>query len=134
MPIKWKNEYTLGIKTIDMQHKKFVSILSNLNDSLHKLEPKALDEAISKLKEYSKYHIEAENKLFEKLDYPDKKIHIEEHEKFLKYIDDLKDKLSKSNNIQTSIDLIDYLEDWMISHEQNMDKKYVPFFIKNGVI
>ena len=134
MPIKWKNEYTLGIKTIDMQHKKFVSILSNLNDSLHKLEPKALDEAISKLKEYSKYHIEAENKLFEKLDYPDKKIHIEEHKKFLKYIDDLKDKLSKSNNIQTSIDLIDYLEDWMISHEQNMDKKYVPFFIKNGVI
>lgn len=134
MPIQWKDEYVLGIKVIDDQHQKFIEIIDNLNKTLHAMKPKeAIKETIEELDKYSKYHIKTEENYFKKFNYKGSKKHIEEHEKFLAYIKDLKQQAMGQNDYELAFKLLDYLGDWLIVHEQGIDRQYVSCFKKNGL-
>jgi hemerythrin-like metal-binding protein len=134
MPIQWKEEYNLGIGFIDEQHKKFVKILSDLNDSMHHLKTNEVTmETIRQIKDFCVYHMKTEEDLFEKFNYPEKDVHKIEHKKFIDYIENLEKNSPSKDKLEISIDLIDHMEDWMLLHEQNMDKRYVPFLKEHGV-
>lgn len=130
---EWKKEYNTGIKTIDDQHKTLLNLMCDL---LQKIKEQNSDtrigEIIKKLIDYTNLHFTTEEKYFDDFNYPDKEDHIEEHSIFINKINDLKNR-HDNNELEVLFDLVDFLEDWFLSHVLNSDKKYVKCFLDNGI-
>lgn len=135
MPIIWKDEYSLGINIIDKQHKEFVRIMGELNDAIRKPGNTAiaLENALSDLENYLAYHTKTEEGFFDRFNYEKAVEHKAGHAKLGKYIEDLRKKLLIDNDLETAMNLMDFLEDWLVEHEQGVDREYVECFKKNGL-
>ena len=137
MKLEWKEEYSLGIETIDNQHKKLLGMINALSDlratdDLREVSMKVIND----MKEYAVYHFKTEEDYFEKFNYEDKDVHKKIHDAFVAKIGDFTDELNKTPDediIQFTYKLLDYLQDWLIDHIMGTDRKYADLFKENGV-
>ena len=133
MSIIWKEEYNLGIASIDAQHKKFIDILNQLSLSfLKKSKRETLKKILSDLKEYATFHFSYEEKIFHDIDYKEIKRHEEEHAVFRKKIDIMQKRLEVGDDL-LEYDMFLFVNDWLIVHIQQEDKKYASFFLSHNV-
>ncbi len=136
MPIQWENIYSVGIKEIDEQHKKLISLINQLlyiiKDEKIASHHDELKTILSDLINYTNYHFETEEKYFAKFNYEDTEEHIEKHHEFRAKIMNISQEY-KNNELETSYDLIEFLEDWFIDHINGTDKRYVKLFQDNGI-
>jgi hemerythrin-like metal-binding protein len=132
MGIEWKPEYSVKVEEIDDQHKHLVAQIDRLSEALYSENINEETSAIlDELSRYAIEHFETEEKYFDKFHYIDAVPHKEEHLKFQKKIETL----IRFHNAgsEVSIDLIDFLEDWLIDHLMEQDQKYVECFRENGL-
>lgn len=133
-PVTWNDEFSVGIDSIDEQHKKLVSMIKTLYDAL--IEGRAsevLNEILNGLFDYADYHFSYEEKLFDKYDYPDARDHKEEHKELEHHLTQLSIKLETGDNFMGEVLLLQFMEDWLIKHIMTTDMKFGPFFIEKGV-
>ncbi len=132
--IKWNdNLYSVGFEKIDNQHKKLIAVINKLFNSFS--EGKAeeiIQEIIQELTDYTQYHFKTEEDIFEKINYPDKEKHINEHQDFVKQISIWKNKIEKDEK-DVHYDLLNFLKNWLIKHIQKEDKAYEKFFKQNNI-
>ena len=133
MPIPWNENYSVGIKEIDDQHKKIVQFI---NESIEIIEEKNFDEGLQtvlkELIDYSNYHFKTEEDYFEKFSYEDKESHIEKHEEFRAQLMHISQHLLL-DKAETTYEIIDFLENWLIDHINGTDKRYIKLFKENGL-
>ena len=136
MPIIWDNIYNTGIEEIDEQHKKLIALLSKLLDLVKNektlKENKELKTVLSELIDYTNYHFKTEEKYFANFGYEDTKEHIEKHHEFRGKIMKISQEY-QSKELETSYDLIEFLENWFIDHINGTDKRYVGLLKDKGV-
>jgi hemerythrin len=131
--LKWKEEYSVHVQEIDQQHKRLVRLIFELFDSINKHSTKeTLGNILNKLVEYAGYHFATEEKYFDLFDYEDKEKHVDEHRKFVDKVVDFQ-KRYLNHEVEISFELIDFLEDWLLAHLMESDKKYVECFTKHGL-
>lgn len=129
----WNDEYLLGIKEIDSQHKIFVATLTELYEAIYSGKAaNILNETFKKLTDYAKHHFATEEKYFDKFKYEGAEEHKNEHKKFKEKINSLAKEI-ETDKTKISFELIDFLEDWLVEHVSTMDKKYVQCFKENGL-
>ncbi|MCK5521231.1 MAG: hemerythrin family protein [Candidatus Marinimicrobia bacterium] len=131
--IKWEKSYNLGIKEIDLQHQGLVVLLNNLHDAM--LENKAQDVLVSIIGELVKYtvvHFGTEEKYFTKFSYSEREEHIQEHKDFVMKVKDFAMDYEKGR-VMLSIDIINFLREWLIDHILGTDSKYAEFFKSKGL-
>jgi hemerythrin-like metal-binding protein len=87
---------------------------------------------LDRLVSYTVMHFGVEEKLFQKHGYPDADQHKKVHEKLIAKVIDFKTKVDKGDGT-ISMELMDFLKDWLVSHIKGTDKKYVPFLKQHGV-
>jgi len=130
--IGWKDTYSIGIKEIDTQHKKFFGILARADDTLllkkHEGEPEVI---IKELFNYADYHFSVEERYFEKFNYPEKDIHVREHAEYRKKTLDFYKQISSGENIYA--ELIDFIYNWWVGHIMYSDRKYIENFKEHGI-
>lgn len=129
----WKPEYVFGLKEIDSQHRHFVGILDRLYDliisgSSRDELSKTLDELIN----YAGNHFKTEEKYFDEFNYEGAADHKEEHRELAEKISNLKKRFEVGTE-DISVELIDFLEDWLVQHLLNLDSKYVDCFRQHGL-
>lgn len=130
--IKWHDDYSVNVKEIDDQHKHLIGILnrtyiiiqSNKKDDLKKI----IDEIFS----YAKMHFGVEEKYFKEFDYIGADAHIAEHRKLLKKIVEFMNR-KDDDPMTVGLDILDFLEDWLVDHVAYMDKKYTACFNDHGL-
>lgn len=131
--LEWNSMLETGIQVIDSQHKKLVDILNRLfsaySNNIHKTEIRKI---VGELKDYTIYHFQTEEKYFKEFDYIKTSEHIIEHKKFVDKIEEVEQKFLKLESVLT-LKLMIFLQDWVINHIANSDKKYVDCFKENGV-
>jgi len=132
MSIQWKDEYSVNVKLIDDQHKNFIKILNKIYDSLDNMQSANLNIIFIELISYINYHFTTEEKYFEIFDYEGKTEHEADHNKFRKKINELRQNFHE-NKVALTLDLADYLEDWLLNHINGMDKKYTKCFNDHGL-
>ena len=136
MPLIWKTEYSVGVVEIDDQHKKFVGILGKLFGTLNHKGGEEMKETVrmifDELTEYVNIHFSTEEKYFDQFKYEEAEQHKKEHRAFEEKIIQLKDQYL-NNELSTTFDLVDYLEDWLLDHLATMDKKYTKCFNDHGL-
>ena len=124
----WSDEFLLGERIIDKQHKHLFAIASDLLENYwHKeeVDKKALMPAISFLKEYTANHFEYEEKFQIAAKYEGYKEHKKLHENLLGKLLEHEEALVESDFAVAEVDaFITTLVAWLKHHVAVEDKKF----------
>jgi hemerythrin len=133
--IEWKEEYSVGVKLIDDQHKVFVGILNELYESSASDKVKeSLTHIMDELVSYAGYHFATEEKYFDEFHYEGKEEHVGLHKNLAAKVYQFKKRMEGGENNQEIIwELVDFLEDWLVDHLNTADKKYTKCFNEHGL-
>jgi len=131
--IQWLEEYSLGIKEIDDQHKILFDIIDELYQSILAMQSQdVLPSIIAKLVGYAEYHFATEEKYFKEFHYEGTEEHIAQHQSFIKEVNNFKEKLNdRIDNLD--IEIVDFLENWIVGHLGDEDRKYIDCFLEHGL-
>jgi hemerythrin len=131
--IQWDSSFTVNVAEIDMQHQKLVTMINDLNDAMKQGKGKdALSRIIEELFNYAGSHFATEEKYFDKFGYPAAASHKLEHKNFVKKVSEFKNSFDRGQ-LTLTIEVMNFLKDWLRSHIKGVDKKYVPFFNEKGL-
>lgn len=131
--VVWDNSFSVNVSEIDLQHQKLFELINNLYDGMKKgTGNEILPKIIEELFQYVEKHFSTEEKYFERFGYPETENHKLEHYNFLKKVSDFK-KGYDAGEIGLTIDIITFLQDWLVKHIKGSDKKYGPFFNEHGL-
>ncbi|MFZ2193048.1 MAG: bacteriohemerythrin [Candidatus Moraniibacteriota bacterium] len=136
MPIPWNEEYGVQVEEIDNQHKYFIELLNELYDTiLHKKSASEIQELFVKLDDYAVLHFKTEEEYFDLFHYELADEHKKEHKKLLKKAREFKKHYQNHPEKIYDIlaELFDFLENWLVDHLANQDRKYIDCFKKNGL-
>jgi hemerythrin-like metal-binding protein len=123
----WKDGYSVGIASIDTQHKKLISLINDIAESITGgQEGLITGNLLNELEQYSIYHFSQEEILFQEYGYGKAKEHEEGHEAYIRGIQSLRTSWSSSDNAAT-IPTIAYLKKWLENHFQKDDMDYAGF-------
>ncbi len=87
-----------------------------------------MGEIFEHLTDYTKKHFFTEETMMIKYAYKDYAIHKEEHKKFIEKLYDLKKELN-NEKITISLEVLNFLKDWLLNHIQISDRKYIPYVL-----
>lgn len=131
--ITWKDSFSVGVHSINDQHKKLVEMINNLYTEFYNgITDEFLKVLISDLEKYAVYHFSYEEKFMKLYNYKDFKAHESEHQKFVEEIKNYKEIVSVKNKTAV-IDLATYLKNWLFKHIMGTDKKYSKLFQEKGM-
>jgi hemerythrin-like metal-binding protein len=130
---KWDEKYSVGIQSIDNQHKQIFVILDTLYNSLKIGSAEiVLDQIIPELENYTILHFQKEEFFFKRFNYAESEEHIREHEDFKRNIVKIKTEM-QLGRISVSFDLMIFLKKWIDNHILVVDKKYIECFRQSGL-
>ncbi|MCG8702350.1 MAG: bacteriohemerythrin [Bacteroidales bacterium] len=92
----------------------------------------ATAELIKKLKEYISYHFNTEEKFLTQHNYPEYREHKKEHDIFAAKVQDI-EKRFRQDKLILSVEITNFLQNWLIHHIKGTDKAYSDFLIKHGI-
>ena len=131
--ISWNNDLSVNIVEVDRQHQKLIRIINELHDAMRARKTvEVLGKIINDLVDYTVIHFSFEEKYFAQFKYPRTLSHKKEHKYFINKINEFK-KGFDSGRILMSMDIMNFLKEWLIKHIQGTDKQYVSLFHENGV-
>ena len=129
----WTDVYTVKIAVVDSQHKVLVDLINELHQAMVARRGKeSLGGVLARLVKYTKSHFAAEEGILQANQYPDLVNHKAEHERFTQTIVDFQGRFQR-NEVAITIDLMDFLKNWLSKHILGVDKKYVPHLSARGV-
>ena len=131
--LEWKDNYSVGIESIDNDHKKLIHLINNLQTAIDyktdkQFERQTLDEVI----DYTQYHFKREEDLMESNGYPDLIPHKPTHAKLIEEVNHYVEKYEKDDDAAIEA-LLAYLKLWLIKHINGTDQEYSEFLISKGV-
>ncbi len=125
--INWNDSYSVGNKEMDEQHKKLIDIINKLFKSFKEGNAQEiLNDILQEMIDYANFHLNSEEKLLFKYNYPQKEEHEAMHKSFREKIEELKKSL-KSESKDAHYEVIDYLKNWWTNHILVEDMKYSDF-------
>jgi len=134
--ITWNDKYSVGVKELDGQHQKLVSIINLLFGLYlaHKFAKADAEPVFKELFDYADYHFSTEEHYFQVYNYPKKDEHINIHNIYRKKMTELKNKYDQDNDPKVLFEISNFLNDWWIWHINNVDKEYTHYFNANGLL
>jgi hemerythrin len=129
--IVWKNEFSVGSKVLNAQHRRLFDIINELYQAMQQdSSQNHLIEIIKMLSQYSATHFAYEEKIMREFNFPDLEEQQKAHQYFRKRVDAFNVQL-KTIQGDLSLEVLTFLKDWLINHILHMDMEYGPF-IKSG--
>jgi len=129
----WEDELSVGIKSIDDQHKKLIELINQFYENIKTASNKELiSDLISGMKNYTIFHFKTEEKLLSQSYYPHFEAHKIEHERFLEKVNTLEERF-RAGKLIISFEITDFLKKWIRNHIMETDSKYREFLKIKGV-
>ena len=121
-----KDEFKTGIDFIDEQHKKLFEIADRayvlLKDQFTIDKYDKISEILAELKDYTAFHFNAEEKYMEKIGYNKLLSQKVAHNDFIDKLDNVDLKNIDENQEQAILDILEFLNNWLIEHIYHSDK------------
>lgn len=127
----WSDEYALDINDMDGEHKILINKINYLAERIEEANGgtnSIIVEAFTDLANYTIEHFSDEEKFMSTFNYPQLEGHKEIHRRLVKTVLEFKDKI-----IEGSYDpmaLMNFLNDWLVSHILNVDMKYSQYYLE----
>jgi hemerythrin len=135
MPLMtWTDEMSLGIKTLDEDHKRLIELLNQLHQEVISGNTRAaLESAIEQLIDYTQYHFTREENLFTGTRFPDAEEHKHEHEMLIKRAVSLQARFKSGQIPELSLETMGFLQRWLSDHIMGSDRDYIPYLKASGI-
>jgi hemerythrin-like metal-binding protein len=131
--ISWDDSYSVHVREIDDQHRKLIDMINSLHEAMKEGRGRnVIGTILDEMSDYAAVHFDTEEKLFEKYRYPGKSDHKQEHDAFVGQVIDFRKKYSR-DELFLSLEVTDYLRNWLLRHIQGSDMKYSSFLNSCGV-
>ncbi len=137
MAFEWKDRYNLGIPEIDKQHQKLFEIgarvydLAMINDDYDHYDE--IMELLQELLNYTEYHFRYEEELMSKYQYSDIGQQKDDHNFYVQKIKSISSRDIDSEQQKTTLEIVDFLSQWISSHITFSDRKYAMEFKAKGI-
>lgn len=132
--VTWNDSLSVKINSFDREHKKLIDMLNEVYENLKLKSNKDItSDLIKNMKQYIKIHFNTEEKYLKRYNYSGYEYHKKEHDVFVAKVEDLEKRFDRGKLIMT-IELTDFLRDWLKNHIQGTDMQYVDFLKKKGVV
>ncbi|MDR0496900.1 MAG: bacteriohemerythrin [Treponema sp.] len=135
--VQWQNSYSVGIKLIDEQHKELIRLTNKLSANCMADRQKSMNafhDTIREAVDYTGYHFGTEEKMMERVKYPEYSVHKSEHADFIREVSGRIEEFKPGNTL-APIQFVYFLRDWVLHHIAMSDKKLGDFLLylsKNG--
>jgi len=135
MPLMtWNEQMSVGVKVLDEDHKKLVAMINELHEGLKAGHGKdVLGKILDGLVSYTKFHFQREQQLFARTGYPEAEAHKKLHDDLTKQVLDVQAKFKSGAVTCLSLDVMEFLKNWLTNHIQGTDKKYGPHLNSKGI-
>lgn len=131
--IDWSPKMSVGIASIDADHRKLVVLVNDLYEAMSVGEgSKVLDRVLDELIQYTRTHFVREEGLFRTHGYEHEAEHKAEHDKLLRTVDDLRRRVDAGERV-SPVATGSFLKQWLTEHIQGSDMAYSAFLISRGV-
>ena len=135
--VTWHRSYSVNIPLIDSQHKELIDWTNSLYRSCLKDRENSKNAFMRMLRavvNYVEYHFSTEEKIMDRVKYPDYSNHKREHNDFVREILRAADDLSRGVKYNP-LSFVTYLKDWVLTHIAVSDKalgQYLTDLRRNG--
>lgn len=129
----WKDDYKVGVKVVDQQHRRLVSLVDELYEAMKS--GKGSDGAKKVLRglvDYTKSHFRTEEEFMKSHSYPGMLAHKREHEDLARQAEDLLSQVEQGK-LTVPIETGKFLKDWLTVHIMGTDKKLGAFLTSRGL-
>ncbi|GAB6051857.1 bacteriohemerythrin [Magnetospira thiophila] len=128
--IVWNDKMSVGVETLDNDHKILIDLLNRVHAVAGEGggDQKVLAKTLDELLDYVRYHFEAEERLMKLAAYPNLEAHQELHKVMGgKVAEKHQELVERGLDEKGSLELMNFLSDWLIRHILREDMKYKPF-------
>jgi len=128
--VQWEERYSVGFELIDQQHKHLLELTNMLYEWCRRGEVIAREhfaEILHATVDYVGVHFSTEERLMDKVNYPDKVEHKGQHAFFAKKIMEARNDFEEGKS-GVAVDFVHFLKDWILSHIAVCDKTFVEYF------
>lgn len=131
--VEWKDDLSVGIESIDDDHKRLLGLINNLQTAVYYPTGEAFErQALKDLVDYTKYHFEREERLMQENDYPDYEPHKRQHEAMIAKVGGFLAAYEKDRE-STIEEMTGFLKTWLLDHIAGTDREYTPHLQSRGV-
>jgi len=132
--VTWSDKaFSVNVRAIDVQHKKLVGMINGLHKAMRqRASDRVMKQLVEELKNYTVDHFTTEEKLFDRIGYPQTPEHKKLHEEFVNQVLEFESALI-SGKAKVTMDVMRFLKDWLVEHIQGEDRKYSPFMNSHGI-
>lgn len=93
----------------------------------------SLGKILNSLVQYTRAHFAREEKFFAQTGYPASDAHKHEHDALTKQVLEVQQKYNGGATATLSLDVMQFLKNWLINHIQGSDQKYRPHLNAKGI-
>jgi hemerythrin len=135
MPLlAWTDKLSVGVNVLDEDHKRLVAMVNQLYDAMQAGHGKdSLSPILDGLIQYTKMHFAREEKFFAQTSYPAAVAHKQEHDKLTHQVQDIQGKYASGATTALSLEVMQFLKNWLVQHIQGSDQKYRPHLNAKGI-
>lgn len=132
--VEWKNEYSVGVKKIDNEHRLLLAMINKAYDCIRdNKDQEAVKELTEDMREYAFTHFATEAGLMKQTQYPDMDDHLLQHKDFLLHATPMAKMFDSEEEREAPIKVLFYLADWLKDHIQGADKELGIYLNEQGI-
>ena len=131
--VNWDPSYSVKVTRCDEDHKQLFALINTLHEAM--VAGKGTEVArqvVKELLDYTRYHFTAEEALLEKTKYPALPFHRVQHQAFIKKVQQFQEDVA-AGSVGQSIQVVNFLKNWLVSHIKEVDQKYAAHLNANGI-
>jgi methyl-accepting chemotaxis protein len=131
--LEWSDAMSVQVASIDTQHKRLVAMINELHAEMaQKRGLTAQRRTIDEMVEYAVTHFALEERYMHQFHFEGTESHISAHRAFTTKARELKER-SAAEGFILSVEILDFLKDWLVKHILGIDRQYIDCFTQNGL-
>jgi len=129
----WKDEYSVGVKVLDEDHKRLVALINRLYKATQAGETKStVGNVLDELLDYTRTHFRREEELMRTHGYQGLPQQIQEHARLLEQLTGIREQFH-AGDVSLSGEVLRFLKRWLMGHVLESDMGNKKFFNAKGV-
>ena len=131
--MNWDDSLSVKVPSIDAEHQKLVALINDFyNDIYHKSPREKIRDTVQGLIDYTESHFLHEEKLMMEVAFEDYDQHKKEHDAFVAKVKEFHQRMEDGGFV-VSIEITNFLKDWIKNHILGTDQKYMALFQEKGI-
>jgi hemerythrin len=123
--IQWTPDYTVGVASLDTDHKILISLINQLDDAICGGEPRStVSRVLDALLDYTDYHFAREESLMQACGYADLAAHKRTHVTLRAQVHDIRERYRRNPEAIHAREVLAFLKNWLTSHIVGRDRLY----------